>query len=123
MKTRKIMDYRMFEQLNTDYSDKVEQAARVFSKKLQEELTPEEFRQAIEDNRTEESEGVCHTHDYMDANEVMADALEEVMGEGYCDDIPPNQEKVLFWNSVWELAFTKEFFTSSDDMTDEGNEK
>jgi hypothetical protein len=105
----------MFEQNTSDESELIEKVARLFSKKIKEELTPEEFQQALEDNRNEESEGICHTHDYIDANEAMAEALEEIMGEGYCDDIPANQKKVLFWNSVWHLAHKKEYFSSSED--------
>jgi hypothetical protein len=107
---KKILNYRVFEQKRTEREELVERIAKLYSEKLKQELTPEELTQAIKDNRSEEMDGVCHTHDYIDANMVMLEAMEEIMGEGYCDDIPVDQEKTLLWNDSWKMAFKNEYY-------------
>lgn len=51
-------------------------------------------------------EGICATHDFVDANEFMAEAFEEVMG--YEMNIS-NQKHVETWNDSWELASKGKF--------------
>jgi hypothetical protein len=49
-----------------------------FSKTLNSWLSPDQIREVNRRNQTEEYEGVCASHDFCDANEAMAQALERL---------------------------------------------
>lgn len=48
---------------------------------------------------------VCATHDFADANEIMAEAFETVMGRSLlAEDREPDEADVLLWGSAWDHA-------------------
>lgn len=51
-------------------------------------------------NKAEASTGICHSHDHCDANMLMLDAIESVMGE--MDMGSP--EHTSLWNAAWDKA-------------------
>jgi hypothetical protein len=54
-------------------------------------------RNAAPDRR----EGVCHSHDFCDANDSMAAAFKRVMGRDIDGD---NEADCALWNAAWEIA-------------------
>lgn len=55
----------------------------------------------VASNSTEPDRNVCHSHDYLDANMVMAGAWEEVMGREPNVD---SDEDCELWNLAWDRA-------------------
>lgn len=79
-----------------------------FAQFLRAELTAAEWKKMRADNAAETVGGICHSHDYCDANEVMAAAFSEfdlpdVTDEGATDELR------RFWSSAWDYAFIKHF--------------
>lgn len=65
-----------------------------------------EIYDAIELNRAEQCDSVCHTHDFCDANEAMAEAWLEVFGTA----ADTSSEYVCkIWSAAWCLAKEREF--------------
>ncbi len=83
----------------------VKKLARAFSKRLRRVLTPAEMREVIERNKSAPP-GVCASHDFCDANEVMADAFKDVYGRAVN---PRRNVECGVWNDAWNLAFNQKF--------------
>lgn len=84
---------------------KAAQLAKVFSEKIQEWVSAEQFEEIKKRNRTYEK-GTCASHDFLDANMAMAEAFEEVCGRGvqiYDGDALQEQDTAL-WNLAWDIA-------------------
>ena len=79
--------------------------AMKFSEILRDDLTEEQMDLVNERNAAEprDSPRVCHSHDFCDANEVMADAL-ELMG---VPEFRPEVSELV--NAAWNLARESEF--------------
>ena len=93
-----------------DIAKKIE-LAREFGSLLQEELTSAQFREAIYLNKVEAVLGVCHSHDFCDANMVMLAAFEKIMGKqpSFLDGEEDAAELEL-WNDAWAIAKAADFF-------------
>lgn len=89
------------------------EVANAFCKALREELTPDQMRQVLERNEAEQSDAICHSHDFCDANVVMDDvctALGVVVA--YPADEPDEkliQTQCDLWNEAWGLAKAAQF--------------
>jgi hypothetical protein len=70
-----------------------------FDYRLRDELGDEEYQEVLKRNRTA-SEGVCHSHDFCDANMVMEEALIDVLGS--CE-VMDNDEHTELWNKAWDF--------------------
>lgn len=82
--------------------------ARTFGAVVREWLTPEEFAEVLVRNRAQASALVCHSHDFMDANDAMMEAFER-LGVPY-DDVDADDERIAaLWNAAWDLAKANEF--------------
>lgn len=79
--------------------------ARAFAQELYEELGNATMIEVIELNRRETNKGVCHSHDFCDANMTMARAMERC---GINPEVE-NEDVVRLWNAAWELAVKDEF--------------
>ena len=79
--------------------------AQAFSLLLRAVLDSEEMEQVIKLNRTAPP-GVCHSHDYLDANELMNEAFRQVFGR-YCD--PSMDADGEQWDAAWDEAKAAEF--------------
>lgn len=88
--------------------------AAEFCKCLRAELGPVKMIKVIKRNQKETSPGVCHSHDFCDANMVMDQAFynltglhtwetETVEGSGVADSC------VDLWNAAWDIAAKAEF--------------
>lgn len=76
-----------------------------FSELLSQELTAEELDQVNERNAAEAHKPTCSSHDFCDANQVMADALDAL---GVDLDLQ-NPKQVALINDAWTLARSNDF--------------
>jgi len=86
--------------------DCVDRLANNFIEVIREWLTPEQCREVDQRNRAEVDANICHTHDFMDANQAMEQAYVNMWGEepdlsaeGVMDD----------WGDAWMLAKARGF--------------
>src|SRR5262245_18477176 len=79
--------------------------ADTFVRLLRAELTPEDFAEMRRRNATAEyrDTGCCASHDFTDANMVLADAFEEFGIDAVQTEID-DQGFTARWNRVWALA-------------------
>jgi hypothetical protein len=88
--------------------NQIQELADKFVRNLRESLTPEQFAEMCQKNSTPEYQGgVCASHDYVDANMVMLDAFEDVVGRRMVmdgGDSPIEQADRALWNAAWEYA-------------------
>lgn len=75
--------------------------ANAFSDLLYTYLTSEQIAQAHADNLADGDPRVCHSHDYIDANEVMAEAWVALFG---CEIDLQNDEMRALWCNAWDAA-------------------
>jgi hypothetical protein len=84
--------------------------ARTFSELLKDYLSPEQMAEVIRLNHAETNKNVSHAHDYLDANEVMAEAFEIVYGSEPVIGIVTGpraaacERDTRRWNAAWTLA-------------------
>lgn len=75
--------------------------ARVFVALLKRDIGETHYAQVVERNRTEENPSICHSHDFCDANEVMAEAF-ECVADAPVD--PHNGYDSELWSAAWAKA-------------------
>lgn len=80
--------------------------AAAFSEDLSYHLAPKELAVVVERNRREEDDGICHSHDFIDANECMDAAFRKVRGRRIVVD---DEWDNALWNEAWRLAMDAEF--------------
>ena len=73
-----------------------------FVTRLRAELSPAHFAE-MQNLNSVVDDGVCHSHDYCDANEVMAAAFAQVVGRAV--DTQDDDDRAL-WSSAWRYALT-----------------
>lgn len=83
--------------------------AIAFGQEVQEALTYRQFGEVVSLNKTESNAGVCHTHDYTDANMLMHAAFTATFGRD-CLDGEMTQADTNLWNEAWNIAKAAEFF-------------
>lgn len=85
--------------------DPTELASR-FVALLRQELSEEEWTKMCDSNSTEPSPNICHSHDFCDANEVMAAAWVQCGGveEELMGDSPEADQARSIWGRAWQLA-------------------
>lgn len=98
----------------------MEPLARVFSDELRKEIGVENLAEAVRRNAGEVSGGVCHSHDFCDANMVMDAAWKSVFGRevrmpgdaeaGHCTHEQVDED-LRRWEAAWNLAVASKFFT------------
>jgi hypothetical protein len=82
--------------------------ARAFATELHAELGTDTLAEINRLNDAETDTGICHTHDFCDANQVMLDAWEKLMGaECSCDST--NDAENAVWNEAWSIASKANF--------------
>jgi hypothetical protein len=103
-----------------DNPAEITKLAKAFSEELREEIGDANLKKAIADN-VGEDEGICHSHDYCDANMVMDAAFKKVgvdldkysgfPGKGMLGKDNAESTLIAIWNKAWGEAKEKEFFT------------
>ena len=87
--------------------------ANMFSSRLCGYLTSEQISQVNIDNLKESGEPlICHSHDYIDANEVMAEAWKSLFG---VDIDLQNDEMCRLWGDAWTAAKSAGFRPISEE--------
>lgn len=96
-----------------------EQLARTFSAHLLAAVGPADLAEAARRNATETDPGTCHSHDFCDANVMMAAAFQELTGVDPGDTNPAldgrhmpgmADEVGALWTAAWTLAKTQRFY-------------
>jgi len=82
----------------------VTKMADTFTDLLRSELSVDEFREMQVRNTAETSRGVCHSHDFLDANALMEIAFIETTGR---DNDCGNEADAAIWSAAWEEAFQR----------------
>ncbi len=80
--------------------------ATTFLRHMADTLDPETLAEIDRRNAIEETPGVCHSHDFCDANTVMAPAFHEATGREV--DIHSDEDLSL-WQRAWNHARTSGF--------------
>lgn len=76
--------------------------ARQFCVLLREYLGDEKVNVAAALNDAEKDSGVCHTHDFCDANMVMDEAFRKIGRP--IKEVPPDDATTDLWNGAWGMA-------------------
>jgi hypothetical protein len=82
-------------------ADMVQAVAARFVERLKASMSALEFLEVQARNEEEQDPNVCHSHDYVDANEGMAEAIADITGEW--PDIR-NEALRSLWNDAWNHA-------------------
>ena len=82
------------------HAEKIKKLARAFSALLVKRIGKAKVKKVNKLNLTETDSGVCHSHDFCDANMVMASAIRRA---GLLDD-------PRLWNDAWRFAVKNRFF-------------
>ena len=85
----------------------IETLALEFSQGLHAYLSPKQMMEVVKRNRTETVPGICHSHDFCDANMFLYDVFMKYgmnpAAEGGMD------QWGALWDQAWNLAKSKEF--------------
>ena len=85
----------------------VETLAGEFSQSLHSLLTAEQMSEVLARNRAETHPGICHTHDFCDANMVMHEVF---LSYGIdCADQGSMDKWGQVWDAAWSLAKARAF--------------
>jgi hypothetical protein len=89
----------------------IDSLAREFSQSLKSALSSEEMKELVQKNHAETTQGICHSHDYCDANMV----LHEVFMKHGMDiaDEGGRERWGEMWDAAWSLAKSNEFWINS----------
>ena len=83
----------------------VEDVAKAFVAQLQKDISADEFAQVVALQKSNPIEGVCHSHDFCDANMTMDAALESLGVQALPDtDEGMSDEVSALWNASWDKA-------------------
>jgi hypothetical protein len=80
--------------------------ARAFTRRLARQLSPWQIQRVRARNRRETHPFTCHSHDFCDANDVMAAAFRTLTGRTV--NTQTGADRAL-WNAAWALARQSEF--------------
>lgn len=80
--------------------------AAAFSRRLHYFLSPQQLAEAVARNRTPQYAHACATHDFCDANLLMASAFLRVQRRAI--NLQSDADRAL-WNAAWDLAKRNEF--------------
>lgn len=78
-----------------------------FAELLERDLTPQEFAAMRAANAIETNKGICHSHDYLDANMTMLEAFDELGVRSPIDfdhDTDDHLEACVLWGAAWNYA-------------------
>jgi hypothetical protein len=85
----------------------IETLALEFSQGLHAYLPPEKMMEVVERNRSETIPGICHSHDFCDANMFLYDVFMKY-GMNPADEGGMDQWGEL-WDQAWNLAKSRGF--------------
>ena len=91
--------------------------ANEFSKVMRDWLSDEEMAKVLERNAKEDNPGVCHSHDFCDANMAMLEAFGNLSLHAPCDltdDTPEHEAACRQWSGAWAIAQKNQFKVEDD---------
>lgn len=74
--------------------------AESFAELLEEALSPVRYERVLRLNAKDSDFRICHSHDFCDANEVMAEAFKRTTGAEI--DLQSDEDNAL-WNAAWSI--------------------
>src|SRR4051812_31079788 len=83
--------------------------ARKFSDLIKRDLTNDQLRQVLILNTADPDKSICHTHDFIDANEAMAEAMEDLFQKD-ASELIRDDHYLDLWNKCWSIAKENNFF-------------
>lgn len=83
--------------------------ALAFATALNSTLDASQMRDVVRKNLTPKYESACASHDYCDANVVMAQAFETVFARPFLGESGATQADTDCWNKAWDLAKGAQF--------------
>lgn len=83
----------------------IEALAQAFSEEVRGELSAAELADVNTANSSDEN-GPCATHDYCDANMLMAEAFTRIMGR----EFDYSDADAEIWNAAWAMAKHERFY-------------
>jgi hypothetical protein len=84
--------------------------AAKFAELLERDLTPQEFAEMCRENAieyTKGNRGICHSHDYLDANVIMLEAFDTLGFRSPIDfdyGTEEHLEACALWGAAWNCA-------------------
>lgn len=90
--------------MTTSATTAIDAIGAKFVETLREWLSPKAFEIMQIRNTYEDDKGICHSHDFCDANMAMAEAFEMIVERE--PDVADEQD-VIIWNAAWEHARSK----------------
>ena len=72
-------------------------------------LTPEQMEEVVRRNKVETHPGICHSHDFCDANEVMLQAARNLGLLSQIEDIDERYLVEDIWDEAWNRAKAEGF--------------
>lgn len=91
---------------------KTRRLALAFARDLRKEITDENVEEVVRRNARPDYAGSCASHDFCDANMVMADAFHHIMGRDFEISSEVDME---IWNRAWDTARASGFTTIADE--------
>jgi aminoglycoside phosphotransferase len=85
------------------------QLAKAFAEELNKTLTAEQMEEVNRLNAAEENDGICHSHDFCDANVIMLNAWQLIDPTADCTQIIRSPKLAAKWNIAWDMAKTNGF--------------
>ena len=89
-----------------------EELGKAFSTVLRRWLDNEQMAEVVARNAAEEDTGICHSHDFCDANMAMLEALAALTGkteDELTNVITLTEAGTSLWNAAWNAAHAAEF--------------
>lgn len=89
----------------------IERLAREFSKQLRQSIG-EAAVQKVNALNALETGNACHSHDFIDANEVMLSAMSEigVAPDGFNEALVNDEKRLALWDRAWTMAKANRFY-------------
>lgn len=88
----------------------VQMIATAFTKGLRKYLTAQQFKEMQRRNAAEMETNCCHSHDFCDANVLMAEAVKKVTGRDISTAKWLNDDGMLaLWGAAWDCAIAQNF--------------
>jgi len=88
----------------------IDALAREFSRNLKSVLSSEEMKDVVQKNKAEVTVGICHSHDYCDANMVLHNVFVK-HGMDIADEGGRERWGVA-WDAAWDLAKSNDFWVN-----------
>lgn len=84
--------------------NRVERLAREFARRLRAEIGEAGMAEVVSRNKAERNPAICHSHDFVDSNQTMLDAWQQVAPGGALPRFPLRGVEAEVWDTAWGMA-------------------